>query len=429
MMKVSFGKALSGVLAATMLLTGFGACGKSSSTPGVDTSSSGKQETTVSTADAQKEEAASLVLWGSEDDQVMLKEMAEAFVGEHPTYTVEVRVQGEDKAREAALKDLEAAADVFAIAHDQMGALVDAGAVYPNTLYADQLKGTVSDAAIAAATYKGTVYGYPSAVETYFMFYNKGVFTEEDVKSFDKMLEVAKNAGKTVGTDFGNNYFNMCFWFANGVKLFGSDGTDPNGSTVNGAEALAAAEYIAGLQDRGAQDITDGDASAAFQNGTLAAMITGAWKAQDYQAALGDNYGVVKLPTANIGGSEKQLVSFSGVKVYVVKSNTKYPEASMQLAAFLTNEENQLKRFKDRGFLPSNLTAAADPSVTEDPTIAAQVAQFSFSIPQPSIPQMGSNFYSPSSMAVTKEIFNHTQTDLQAALDNWAGMLKSEIVE
>jgi len=379
-------------------------------------------ETTAATAEA----AASLILWGSEDDQVMLKEMAATFVGEHPTYAVEVRVTGADKAKDAAMADLDVAADVFQIPHDQLGALAEAGAVYPNTLYADVISANDSPAALTAATYGGTIYGYPNAIETYFLYYDKSVFTEADVASLDKMLEVASAADKTVGFDMGNNYFTASFWFANGCTLFGADGTDVAGSTFSSPEGLAVAEYIATLKDAGLQNIADGDATTAFASG-LAAQITGSWKAGDYKTALGDNYGVAKLPTVNVGGAEKQMVSFSGVKLYVVKSSTVYPEAAMQLADFLSNEANQLKAFNDRQNLPINMVAAADPAVTADPTVAAQVAQSAFSIPMPSIPQM-TNFWSDSSMAVTKEIFEGTATDFQATLDAWKTLLETDVV-
>jgi len=387
-----------------------------------ETTTAAPAETTAAAAEA----AASLVLWGSEDDQVMLKEMAATFVGEHPTYAVEVRVTGADKAKDAAMADLDVAADVFQIPHDQLGALAEAGAVYPNTLYADAISANDSPAALTAATYDGTIYGYPNAIETYFLYYDKSVFTEADVASLDKMLEVATAADKTVGFDMGNNYFTASFWFANGCTLFGADGTDVAGSTFSSPEGLAVAEYIATLKDAGLQNIADGDATTAFASG-LAAQVTGSWKAGDYKTALGDNYGVAKLPTINVGGAEKQMVSFSGVKLYVVKSSTQYPEAAMQLADFLSNEANQLKAFNDRQNLPINMVAAADPAVTADPTVAAQVAQSAFSIPMPSIPQM-TNFWSDSSMAVTKEIYEGTATDFQATLDAWKTLLETDVV-
>ena len=420
---------VSAFLIVSSLAFGLASCGGSTTTSDTTKETTAAPETTTTAAPETTDSTAgtaSLVLWGAEDDQTMLKEMAEAFVAENPGVAVEVRVTGEDKAKDAAMADLDAAADVFAIAHDQLGALAEAGAVYPNTMYVEDITNNDSAAALTAATYDGMVYGYPSSAETYYLYYDKSVFTEDDVKSLDTMLAVAKEAGKTVGFDMGNNYFTASLWFANGCKLFGESGSDVTGSTFSSPEGVAVAEYIATLKDAGLQNINDGDAEQAFANKTLAAQVTGSWKTDAYVTALGDDYGVAQLPTVKIGGTDKQMISFSGIKLYVVKSNTAYPEEAMKLAAFLTNEENQLKRFNDRKLLPVNLNAAADPAVTADPTIAAQVAQAQFSIPMPSIPQM-SNFWSESSMAMTKEIYEGTITDFETALADWQALLSSDV--
>lgn len=426
-------KKVSAIILAVAMVSGLAGCAGTTTT--TDTTTKAPDTTTAATAATTKaaettapatEAAAALVLWGSEDDQAMLKEMAASFVTAHPTFTVEVAVTGADKAKDAALTDLDVAADVFQIPHDQLGALAEAGAVYPNTLYADKISKDDAPAALTAATYGGTIYGYPNAIETYFLYYDKSVFSETDIASLDTMLTVADKAGKTVGYDMGNNYFTVGFWFANGCTLFGADGTDVKGSTFNGAEGLAAATYIATLKAAGLQNINDGDATTAFASG-LAAQVTGSWKAADYKTALGDNYGVAKLPTVKIGGADKQMISFSGVKLYVVKSSTKYPEAAMQLADFLSSQENQLKAFNDRQNLPINVAAAADPAVTADPTVAAQIAQSAFSIPMPSLPQM-TNFWNSSSMAVTLEIYDGKAKDLQTTLDGWQTLLSTDVV-
>lgn len=104
--RVSLLKKLAAIMLVGAMAVGITACGDAQSKE-----SSSKDESTTSTTsstESKTEESASLVLWGAEDDQTMLKEMADAFVADHPTYTVEVRVQGEDTAKDAALNDLDA---------------------------------------------------------------------------------------------------------------------------------------------------------------------------------------------------------------------------------------------------------------------------------------------------------------------------------
>lgn len=371
-----------------------------------------------------------LVLWGDQDSQAMLKEMADDFTAQNPGVTVEVRVQGEDTAKDNALNDLDAAADVFGIAHDQLGALVEAGGALPSTFYADVINANNSEASITAATYNDTLYGYPTSAETYFLYYDKSILSESDIGNLDKMLEAAQKNGRSIGWDMGNNYFNSAFYFANGVRLFGESGADLYGSTYDSAEALEVAEYIAGLQAKGMLQMNDGDATNAFTNGTIAAYVTGSWKATEIEAALGENFGVAKLPTISLPSGDKQMVSFSGIKLYVVNSHSKSPRAAMALAEFLSNEANQLKRFEMRNLLPTNLKVAENSAIQENAALAAQMEQTLYSVPMPSLPAM-SNFWSSNAMAFTKEIFDGVTAiaDLPAKLKSFNEGLSSSFVE
>lgn len=378
-----------------------------------------KAETTETAAPVNKDVA--LTLWGSADDQKMLGEMVEAFKQQNPdvNWNITLRVVGEDVAKDEVLKDLDAAADVFSIAHDQLGALVEAGTIYKNTKYAEAIKANDIPGAVTAASYGGEMYGYPSSAETYFLYYDKRVFNEEDVKSLDTML--AKDLADGVaplGYDMGNAYFTGAFFLSNDCELFGPDGSDKATVTFNNAQGLEVANYLAGLKAKGVVAIDDGTAATQFQAGKLGAQVTGPWKAVAYQEALGENYGVAELPVVNFGSGDKHMKSFAGFKVLCVKSNTQYPLEAMALADFLTSQENQIKRFKDRSFLPVNTTAAQDPAITADATIAATVAQLQYGIAMPSIPQMG-KFWDPTA-AFTKDAFEGKipVADLQGKLDS-----------
>ncbi len=382
------------------------------------------------TSSALGEQGAKITLWGSADDQKMLKELAGDFVKKYADkkYTVTVNVQDEDKAQAAILKDVDAAADVFDVPHDQLGALVEAGACYPNTVFAKDVQANDDANAVQASTYKGTLYGYPRSVQSIFLFYNKSVLSADDVKTMDGMLKKAKGAGKSCGWDMTNLYDTAPFYLANGVKLFGDKGTDVNGSTFNSPEAVAVAKYISGLKANGLKNVNDGDAEKLLKDGSLVAQATGSWKSDAFKKALGSNYAVAKLPTINVGGAEKQIVSFAGYTLYLVNAHSKFPQAAMQLAEYLTEKDNQLKAFKDRKVVPANKEAASDSSVTGDETVAAQLEQTKTSIPMPSITQM-TNFWSDSSMAYTKDIFEGKikQADIQTKLNAWNDSLKATV--
>lgn len=363
---------------------------------------------------------ASLVVWGSQDDQQMLNEMVDAFKAQYPevTWDIQVRVNGEDQAKTEVLKDTEAAADVFAIAHDQLGELVQSGAVYKNTKYVDQIKASAADAAINAASYGGDMYGYPSASETYFLFYNKAIFNEDQVKSLDAMLSADLPAGVTpFAMDIANAYYSGPFFLSNGCELFGPDGSDAKTVTFNNEKGLEVAKLIGSLKEKGVVAFDDTVAAAQFEAGTLGAYVAGPWKTETYKEVLGDNFGVTELPTLNFNGEQKHMASFAGFKIYCVKSNTKYPLEAMALANWLTNEDNQLKRFKDRGAVPVAKALAESDEVTSDPAVKALLAQLNYAYAMPAIPQMGK--FWDATKAFVQENFDGTITeaDYQAKLD------------
>ena len=136
-----------------------------------------------------------LKVWGSQEDQAMLGEMVEAFKAANTgvNWTIELGVVGEPDARTKYLEDPEAAADVFAFPNDQVMDLVNAGALYEVTINKDAIVAANIQSAVDAATVDGKLYGYPMTADNgYFMYYDKSVFSEEDVKSLDRMLEIGR---------------------------------------------------------------------------------------------------------------------------------------------------------------------------------------------------------------------------------------------
>lgn len=377
------------------------------------------------TSEFQNTEA-TLTVWGSQDDQQMLGEMVESFKAAYPevAWNITVRVNGEDQAKTEVLKDTEAAADVFAIAHDQLGELVEAGAVYKNTKYADEIKARSVEASITAATSKGELYGYPSASETYFLFYDTSIFNEDQVKSLDAMLTADVADGVTpFAIDIANAYYSGPFFLSNGCELFGADGSDAKTVTFNNAQGVDVAKLLGSLKAQGVVSFDDTVAATQFEAHTLGAYVAGPWKTQTYKELLGDNFGVAELPILNFNGEEKHMASFAGFKVYCVKSNTKYPLEAMALANWLTNEENQLKRFQDRGAVPVATALANSEEVTSDPAVKALLAQLNYAYAMPSIPQMGK--FWDATKAFVQETFDGTITeaDYQAKLDTLVATL------
>lgn len=365
-------------------------------------------------------EAIKLTLWGSADDQAMLGEMVNNFKNQNSskTYEIELKVMGEDVAKTEVLKDLDAAADVFAIAHDQLGDLVQSDAVYENTKYASDVKNNVSEGAVAASTYKEKLYGYPASQKTYFLHYDKRIFNENDVKSLNSMLsKTVPNGTSKIGMDIANAYYSAAFFLTNGCELFGPNGTDSNSVTFNNAQGLQAANYISTLKNKGVISINDETSDTQFTAGKLGAYITGDWKTKDFEKILGNNYGVAELPLIDMGSGEKHMKSFSGYNIYCVNAKSKQALEAMNLANFLTNKDNQKKRFEMRSLLPVNKELMNGSELKRGSVVTAIFAQLNYSVTMPSISQI-SKFWEPTK-AFTKDAFdgNISSANMQSKLD------------
>lgn len=324
-----------------------------------------------------------LKVWGAQEDQEMLTGMIEEFKAANPgtNWTIELGVVGEPDARTKYLEDPEAAADVFAFPNDQVMDLVNAGALYEVTINKDAIIAANIQSAVDSATVDGKLYGYPMTADNgYFMYYDKSVFTEEDVKSLDKMLEVANAAGKKVFMDVSNGWYIASFFIGAGNKFEMVDGKQV--LDFNNETGVKVGEAIKAFTASPAFLTGDDNVLKAGLGSTIAAGVSGTWNATDISTILGANYGATKLPEFTLGGVPTQMGSFAGFKLMGVNSLTEFPEEAMALAEFLTNEVNQVKRFEVRKLGPANKNAAQNEAVLADVALSALAKQSPFAMSQ-----------------------------------------------
>ena len=194
-----------------------------------------------------------------------------------------------------------------------------------------------SQEVIDSLTMDDNLYGVPFTTNTWFMYYDKSVFSEEDIKSLDTMLEKG-----VVSFPFTNSWYLPAFYLANGCTLFG-DGTDEAaGVDFGGQKAVDVTNYLIDLKNNPNFRIAaDGSGIAGLRDGSINAMFSGSWDANAVKEALGDNMGVASLPTFTLNGEEKQMLAYAGSKAIGVNSNSKNMVAAVQLAVFLGSPEAQ----------------------------------------------------------------------------------------
>lgn len=393
---------LSGALAVTM----FG-CGQTQTTTG-DAQQAETTETTqtesAETGDTEESlyaADATLKLWGSQDDQAYLQEAISMFKEDYPEaagWTIETAVIGSADAKDEVLKDPAAAADVFEFASDQLASLVDAGTLYKITTDRETVEANNIENAVAAACIGADLYGYPSTSNSYFMYYDKSMYTEDEVKNLETMLAKDLGSATNFAMDLDNGWYMASFFFGAGCTLFGEDGQDPTECSFNNADGLLAGTYILGLtQNSKVGNYDDTLLLSGFADRTLGATITGTWNAAAIEESLGEDFGVATFPTVTYAdGSVVQPSPIVNFNIYGVNAQTQYPLEAMLLANYLTSEKIQELRFTERNSTPVNKNLVADKDLlAASPAVATLAAQTELaSTVQSSIPQIA-NFWSP----------------------------------
>ncbi|HAK58451.1 MAG TPA: maltose ABC transporter substrate-binding protein [Lachnospiraceae bacterium] len=364
-----------------------------------------------------------LRVWAAEEDQDVTKKMIDEFTAQYEAkgvkFNIELGVQSEANAKDTVLADMDAAADVFAFADDQIIELVNAGALqevaqtYTYDVQNENLAGSVE-----AATQDGKLYAYPMTADNgYFLYYDKSVISEEEAGSMSAMCAAADKAGKKVAMIVGDAWYNYSFFKAAGLEVnLAADGKT-NTCNWNDAAGLDVAQAIIDLgKTKGFANAKDDPAIVSgVKNGKYAAVVSGVWNSDAITKAWGDNIAATKLPTYTVAGEEKQMSSFSGYKMIGVNSHSKFVGWSMLLAEWLTNADNQKLRFQERGLGPANIQASESEEVQAAPAIAALAKQAEFAVPQ----RVGGNYWDPAkTLGQTLITGNKDGTDLQELLDN-----------
>lgn len=342
-----------------------------------------------------------LSVWSGSNDQQdnngWLNQMELAFQKDHPEYRItwENSICHEGDAAGFVTSDPEGAADVYLFANDQIGVLRNAGAIRELTgKYREQVLEDNSQTMVNTVTYTdGGIYGFPMANNTWFMYYNKDIYTEEDVKSLDRMLEIG-----SVAFPWGVGWYGGTFFLANGGIMFGDQGNDASAGIRFGADDggyEAALKMVQLAANPNFKEDVDGLGSAGLKNETIGAFFSGSWEYYGLYNALGDKLGAVQLPMVEIGGEMKQMKSFAGSKAVAVNPHAEEPELAMEFAAYLASPESQKLRYEYNGTIPAATELAEDPVIRNDPVALAEInTMANTAVVQPFIPEMN-NYWTP----------------------------------
>ena len=372
-------KKIIAMLLACVMVLGLAACGGS---------------TTEATEPSNEVTDVTLKVWGPQEDQVdessWLIAMEKAFAEAHPEYNItwDNGVCPEGDAAKMVTADPSTAADVYMFANDQLGTLLQAGALAKlGGSYLEQVQADVSATYVNTVTSTdGNVYGFPVAPNTWFMYYNKALVGDADLTSLEAVLEKG-----IVAFEVKNSWYLPSFFFAAGGSLFGETGADAAAGIQFGGEVgyNATNAVLDLLENPNFKVDGDGYGNAGLKDGTVAAYFSGSWDYQGLFDALGENLGAVAAPTVTINGEAKQLKAYAGSKAVGVNPNAANQKAAMQFAAFLASADSQLLRFQLRNITPAVTALAENADVATSIVAVAESNTMAYtSVAQPTIAEM-----------------------------------------
>lgn len=383
-------KALALLMATTMTL-GLGACGSKDNDAEPTKQPSNSGDGNVS---AENPIDVELKVWSPSEDQNAeqgnwLQTMCDKFNAEHPEWNIKFTygVCSEGDAGAMVSQDPTASADVYMFANDQITTLLNAQAIAElGGETAEYVKSTNSEAIVNSVSVDGSIYGVPFTTNTWFMYYNKSIFTEEDIKNLDTMVSKAK-----VAFPLSNSWYFASFYVANGCTLFEDGFNEAAGIDFAGDKAVAVTNYLIDLvANPNFVNDADGAGMAGLRDGSIGAIFSGSWDYNSVKEALGDNFGAVELPCITINGEAKQMKAFAGSKAIAVNPNCKNPQVAVALAKYLGSAEAQQAHYELRSIVPCNTELLAQDSVKSDELVVAQNNTFdNTSIIQPFVSAMG----------------------------------------
>ena len=382
----------------------------------------GSQEPAEEDAPEDTFETVELTVWGAEEDQELLQELCGSFQAHYAgqaSFRITCQPQSESTCKDAMLGDLENGADVFTFADDQLSALAAAGVLDPLPA-PEAVRNANLSTAVEAASVEGTLYAYPLTADNgYFLYYNKAYFSEADIQSLERMLEIAAEQGRLVSMDWSSAWYVYAFFGNTGLTVGLNDDGLTNYCTWNSTDnpirgVDVAQSMLSVAASPGFSNRTDTAFLSGVQDGSIIAGVSGVWNAVAVEQAWGENTGAAKLPAYTCRGQQVQMASFSGCKLIGVNAYSEHPEWAARLAEWLTSQDSQTRRFQLRGQGPSNVNAANSPEVQEAPAILAMLAQSEFS----QLQRVGGKFWDPvQAFASSMVEGNPSGTSLQEQLD------------
>ncbi|MEU9471039.1 ABC transporter substrate-binding protein [Streptomyces avermitilis] len=295
------------------------------------------------------------------------------------------------------------------------GQLVQAGVLRPApSEHAEEITRGYGEAAVGSSTVGGKVYGYPTEVQTYALYYNKRLLREAGIdgppRTWRELEETAYRTaardryGNTLVQGFGLSTYDDSTTVGQTLALLNAAGgtfvsADGRSTAIDSPAGRAVLDLEHRLVVKGAS-APGVNVYKAFQSGQVAMVVSAGWWTGSLKAQMGKDYrdvGVAPVPVPEADGKRATL---STGFMLGVNTASEHPREAWEFLRWLNTEKVSVKsagkgatatRMSSLQVSVGSLTGRADDMRTllgegGDPNLRPFLDALAYAVPEPNVP-------------------------------------------
>ncbi|WP_406503185.1 ABC transporter substrate-binding protein [Streptomyces sp. NBC_00212] len=295
------------------------------------------------------------------------------------------------------------------------GQLVQAGVLRPApSEHAEEITRGYGKAAVGASSVAGKVYGYPTEVQTYALYYNKRLLREAGIdgppRTWRELEETAYRTakrdryGNTLVQGFGLSTYDDSTTVGQTLALLNAAGgtfvsADGRSTAIDSPAGRAVFELEHRLVVKGASAPAV-NVYKAFQSGQVAMVVSAGWWTGSLKAQMGTDYrdvGVAPLPVLE---ADDERATLSTGFMLGVNAASEQPREAWEFLRWLNTEKVSVKsakkgatatRMSSLQVSVGSLTGRADDMRTllsegSDPNLRPFLDALAYAVPEPNVP-------------------------------------------
>jgi maltose/maltodextrin transport system substrate-binding protein len=358
-----------------------------------------------------------LLIWMDADRGHALEEIAKKFEND---FGLKVTIEASEKITDSfpIAAQMAKGPDIVIWAHDKVGEWADAGLIAPVQI-SEEFKNKFFPKAWQAVLHSEWIWGYPIALETVTLIYNKKLLDGppptqlSELVSLNEKIKQQHPGVTAILWDYKSSYYSWGILASAGGYVFGKNGTDYDWKNVGVADvgAVKGLSKIIDLINAGVlpKSVSSGADEDLMGQGKLAMMISGPW-AWSNLMKCGIDFGVAPIP----GVDENVGRPFVGVTVaYLNRSSPNQDLIKEFLERYALTEEGLTAMYHAKPTGVPALISIYEKLAKDNPLLRQLKAAVQYGQVMPNIPQMGRFF---SSVSGALQIATEDRASATAAL-------------